>query len=287
MRPRAHEISERIGAIEALDGPAAAIDDLICKLLPPGPVKNALSGSWLGHALHPLLTDVPIGTWTSATLLDLLGGEASRPAARRLIGLGLLAAAPTAWTGWSDWSDGQGGNDDQRRIGIVHAIANGTAAALYGASLVARRRGAHATGVMLGLAGAGAVGAGGWLGGDLVFSRGIGVDQTAFDDGPQEWTPALDASMLLDDRPTSATVGTVEILLVRRNGTIYALADRCSHRGGPLHEGELHGDCIECPWHGARYRLKDGSLQRGPSTHPQPAFEVREHDGRIEVRAAG
>lgn len=286
MRPRAHELSEMIGAIDALDRPAGAIDGLICRLVPPGPVKNALSGSWLGHALHPMLTDVPVGTWTSATLLDLVGGEGSRPAARRLIGLGLLAAAPTAWTGWSDWSDGQAGNDHQRRIGIVHAIANGTAAALYGASLVARRRGAHTTGVMLGLAGAGAVGAGGWLGGDLVFARGIGVDHTAFDDGPPDWTPTLDASMLLDDRPASATVGAVEILLVRRNGTIHALADRCSHRGGPLHEGELLGDCIECPWHGARYRLQDGSLQRGPSTHPQPVFEVREREGRIEVRAA-
>jgi nitrite reductase/ring-hydroxylating ferredoxin subunit/uncharacterized membrane protein len=285
-RPRAHALSEKIGSIAALDRPAHAIDGLICKLLPPGQVKNALSGSWLGHALHPLLTDVPVGTWTSATLLDLLGGEASRPAARRLIGVGLLAAAPTAWTGWSDWSDGQAGDDGQRRVGMVHAITNGTATALYGASLVARRRGAHTVGVMLGLAGAGAVGAAGWLGGDLAFARGIGVDQTAFDEGPEDWTAALDASMLVDDRPTSATVGDVEILLVRRNGTVHALANRCSHRGGPLHEGELLGDCIQCPWHGARYRLEDGSLERGPSAYPQPVFEARERAGRVEIRAS-
>ncbi|MEA2157063.1 MAG: hypothetical protein QOE11_3203 [Solirubrobacteraceae bacterium] len=287
MRPRAHVLSEQIGSITALDGPAAAVAKQIRKLVPAGPVKDALSGSWLGHALHPLLTDVPVGTWTSATLLDLVGGEGSRTAARRLIGAGLLAAAPTAWTGWSDWADSEMGDEKVRRIGIVHAIANGGAAALYGASLVARRRGAHATGVMLGLAGAGAMGAGGFLGGDLAFARGIGVDQTTFQDGPQDWTPALDASMLLDDRPAVATVGDVSVMLVRRNGTIHALADRCNHRGGPLHEGELVGDCIQCPWHGARYRLQDGSLERGPATYPQPAFEVREHEGRIEIRTGG
>jgi nitrite reductase/ring-hydroxylating ferredoxin subunit/uncharacterized membrane protein len=285
-RPRAHELSERIASIAALDAPAKAIAAKVRDLLPAGAVKDALSGSWLGHALHPLLTDVPIGTWTSATLLDVLGGESSRPAARRLIGLGLLAAAPTAWTGWSDWADSETGDDAVRRIGMVHAIVNGSAATLYGASLLARRRGAHRTGVLLGLAGAGAVGAGGWLGGDLAFVHGVGVDETTFDEGPQDWTPALDASMLLPDRPMSATVGSVEILLVRRDDTIHALADRCAHRGAPLHEGELVGECIQCPWHGSRFRLADGSLERGPSAYPQPLYEARENDGRVEIRAS-
>jgi nitrite reductase/ring-hydroxylating ferredoxin subunit/uncharacterized membrane protein len=286
-RPRAHALSETIGSLSALDGPAAAIAKQIRNILKPGPMKDALSGTWLGHALHPLLTDVPVGTWTSATLLDLFGGKASRPASQRLIGVGLLAAAPTAWTGWSDWADSEPADDQVRRIGIVHAIANGTAVALYGASRVARRRGAHTTGVLLGLAGAGAVGAGGWLGGDLAFARGVGVDETAFERGPEDWTPALDASMLADERPASATVGDVEIVLVRRNGSIHALADRCSHRGGALHDGELLGDCIECPLHGTRFRLDDGSVERGPSAYPQPVYEAREREGRIEVRAAG
>jgi nitrite reductase/ring-hydroxylating ferredoxin subunit/uncharacterized membrane protein len=285
MRPRAHEISRRIGAIDALDAPAKAIGKKIRELLPAGPVKDALSGTWLGHPLHPLLTDVPIGTWTSATILDLVGGQAGRPAARRLIGVGLLAAGPTAWAGWSDWADSEVGDEGVRRVGIVHAAANGGAVLLYGASLLARRRGAHGAGVVLGLAGAGAVGAGGWLGGDLAYARGIGVDETAFAQGPQDWTPALDASMLAPDRPAVATVGDVDVLLVRRNGTIHALADRCNHRGAPLHEGELLGDCIECPWHGSRFRLDDGSLERGPAVYPQPVFEARERDGRIEIRA--
>lgn len=285
-RPRALALTERIGAIAALDAPAKAIGKQIRNILPPGAVKDALSGTWLGHALHPLLTDVPIGTWTSATLLDLVGGTASRPAAQKLIGLGLAAAAPTALTGWTDWADSEPGDDKVRRIGIVHAVSNVTAAALYGASFAARRRGAHTTGVLFGLAGAGAMGAGGFLGGDLSYTRGIGVNQTLFDEEPSGWTPVLDASMLVDDRPMQAIAGERDLLIIKRNGTIHALADRCAHRGGPLHEGDLEGDCIVCPWHGTRFRLEDGGVDRGPSTYPQPVYEARVNDGRIEVRAA-
>jgi nitrite reductase/ring-hydroxylating ferredoxin subunit/uncharacterized membrane protein len=282
-----HVLSERIASIKALDRPAKVIGKQVRGLMPDGGgVKDVLSGTWMGHALHPLMTDIPIGTWTSATLLDLFGGRASRPAAQRLIGVGLAAAAPTAWTGWSDWADSEPGDDAVRRIGLVHAAANGTAALLYGASLAARRRGSHATGVLLGLAGAGAMGAGGWLGGDLAFARGVGVNETLFVEGPEDWTPALDASMLADDRPTPAIVGDLEVVIVKRNGTIHALADRCAHRGGMLHEGELEGDCIACPLHGTRFRLEDGSLARGPSAYPQPVYEARINDGRVEIRAA-
>jgi nitrite reductase/ring-hydroxylating ferredoxin subunit/uncharacterized membrane protein len=285
-RPRAHALSERIAALQTIDGAAAAVAARVRSLLAPGPVKDALSGVPLGHALHPLLTDIPIGTWTSATLLDLLGGSEARPAAQRLIGVGIAAAVPTALTGMTDWADSEPDDDAVRRIGAAHALVNIAATALYGASLVARRRGAHATGVLLGLAGAGAVGAGGWLGGDLAYARGVGVDQSLFDRQPEDWTPALDASMLEENRPAAATVGDLDLVIIRRNGTIHVLADRCSHRGGALHEGELIDDCIECPLHGARYRLEDGSVQRGPSPYPQPVYEARISAGRVEVRAS-
>ncbi|MDP1846403.1 MAG: Rieske (2Fe-2S) protein [Solirubrobacteraceae bacterium] len=287
-RPRAHALSERIVASSAaLDGAGSVIAKKIRGIMPAGGgVKDVLSGVFLGHALHPLLTDVPIGAWTSATILDLVGGESSRPAAQKLVGIGLAAAAPTAWTGWTDWADTEPGNPTVRRLGLVHAAANGTAALMYGLSLAARRRGAHTTGVVFGLAGAGAMGAGGWLGGDLVFARGVGVNQTAFDAEPGDWTAVLDASMLSDDRPTAALAGELPLVVVKRDGTIYAMADRCAHRGGPLHEGELEGDCIACPWHGSRFRLADGSVERGPSAYPQPVYEARVHDGRVEVRAA-
>jgi nitrite reductase/ring-hydroxylating ferredoxin subunit/uncharacterized membrane protein len=282
-----HALSERIGAIEPLDAPAKAIAKQIRNLLPDGgSLKDVLSGTFIGHALHPLLTDVPIGTWTSATLLDLFGGRASRPAAQRLIGVGLAAAAPTAWSGWSDWGDAEPDDDEVRRIGIVHALVNGGAIALYGASFAARRRGAHTTGVLLGLAGAGAMGAGGWLGGDLAFARGVGVNETVFVGAPADWTPALDASMLVENRPAHAIVGDLEVVIVKRNGSIHALADRCAHRGGMLHEGELDGDCIACPLHGTRFRLADGAIERGPSAYPQPVYEARVNDGRVEIRAA-
>jgi nitrite reductase/ring-hydroxylating ferredoxin subunit/uncharacterized membrane protein len=285
-RPLPHALSERIGAIKALDAPGKAIAKQIRNLLPAGGgVKDIISGTWMGHTLHPLMTDLPIGTWTSATLLDLFGGRASRPAAQRLIGVGLVAAAPTAWTGWADWADTEPADDQIRRIGLVHALANGSAAALYGASLAARRRGAHTTGVLFGLAGATAMSAGGWLGGDLSFARGVGVNQTLFDEEPQDWTPVLDASMLVDDRPVHALAGEREVLIVRRNGTLYALADRCAHRGGKLHEGELDGDCIACPLHGSLFALEDGSVRRGPSAYPQPVYEARVNDGRVEIRA--
>ncbi len=287
MTPLPHTLSERISSVEALDGPAKAIGRQIRNLLPAGGgIKDILSGTWIGHALHPLLTDVPIGTWTSATLLDVFGGRASRPAAKKLIGVGLAAAAPTALTGWTDWADTEPGSDAVRRIGMVHAVSNVTAAALYGASYAARRRGAHTTGVLFGLAGAGAMGAGGWLGGDLSYTRGVGVNETLFRNEPADWTPVLDASMLVDDRPIAALAGEREMLIVKRNGVIHALANRCAHRGGPLSEGELDGDCIVCPWHSTRFRLEDGAVDRGPSTYPQPVYEVRVEGGRIEVRAA-
>jgi len=275
-RPLAHELSDRIGAIAALDGPAGAIGRTVRRLLPGGPVKDLLSGVPIGHALHPLLSDVPIGTWTSATIPT---SSAARPRARRRCGSSASGCSPPR-------RPRPMGDDAVRRVGIVHAISNGSAAVLYGASLLARRRGAHRTGVLLDLAGAGAVGAGGGLGGDFVLARGIGVDQTTFHAFPEDWTPVLDASMLGDDRPAAAVAGDVPILVVRRDGVLHALADRCSHRGAPLHEGELVADCIECPWHQSRFRLADGAVQQGPAAYPQPVLDVREHQGRIEVRAA-
>ena len=285
-RPRAQALTAAVESLGAVDAPAAAVAKQVRGLLGPGALKDALSGTWLGHPVHPPLTDVPIGAWTSATILDLVGGSESRTAAERLICVGIASAVPTALTGMVEYADSEPGHDEVRRAGALHALANVTALSLYSASLVARRRGSHGSGVLLGLAGAGALTAGGWLGGVLAFHRGVGVDETAFDEGPQDWTPVLDASMLGDDRPMAAMAGDVEIMVIRRDGALHALADRCNHRGGPLHEGDLVGGCIECPWHGSRFRLDDGSVERGPAAYPQPVYEAREHEGRIEVRPA-
>ena len=155
-RPRLHHLAERVASATALDGPAEAVAKTIREAIPRGPVKDTLSGTWLGHALHPFLTDLPIGTWTSAAVLDVVGGRAGRPAARRLIATGILAAVPTAASGLNDWADTTPKSDPVRRVGAVHAVANVTALALYAASFAARSRGRHGRGVAFGFAGIGA-----------------------------------------------------------------------------------------------------------------------------------
>jgi nitrite reductase/ring-hydroxylating ferredoxin subunit/uncharacterized membrane protein len=237
--------------------------------------------------VHPLLTDLPIGTWTSAVVLDLVGGRAARPASRRLIAAGIVAAVPAATTGLNDWADTTPASDGVRRIGAVHAVANVTGLGLFAASLAARMRDRHAKGVALGLAGMGAMTVGGHLGGHLSFARAVGVDQTAFESGPSEWTEVLDDAALPADEPRGAMVDGHPIVLVRHSGQVFALADRCAHRGGKLHEGELVGECLECPLHGSRFRLGDGAVERGPSAYPQPVYDVRVDGGRIAVRASG
>ena len=138
-----------------------------------------MSGKWLGHAAHPLLSDLPIGTWTSAVVLDWAGGRDSRAASDRLILTGLLAAGATAATGWSDWADAEERSAAVRRSGLVHAAANGTASALMACSYLARKRGARGRGKLLSLAGSAALGAGGWLGGHLSYTLGAGVEAEA------------------------------------------------------------------------------------------------------------
>jgi nitrite reductase/ring-hydroxylating ferredoxin subunit len=173
-----------------------------------------------------------------------------------------------------------------RRIGAVHAVANVAALGLYVASYAARRREAHGRGVALGLVGAGALAVGGHLGGHLTYSRAVGVANTAFESGPDEWTDVLDEADLGEGELARAEVGGEPIVLARVRGQVHALADTCSHRSGSLSEGELTGDCVECPLHGSRFRLSDGSVERGPSAYPQPVYDVRVANGRIGVRAA-
>lgn len=284
--PRSHAAVESLAQVDALDGPADFIASKVRELVPNGPVKDALSGTWLGHALHPLLTDIPIGTWTSALLLDWLGGSQSEAAADRLIALGLLAAPPTFLTGWVEYADSTAGNESVKRVGIVHALSNGGGALMMAASLAARRNGARGRGKLLALLGGTFMGAGAFLGGHLSLGEGMGVDQTAFEEPDTDWHDVLAESELTEGTAQCVTVGSVEVLVVRHRGELFALSDRCAHRGGPLHEGEIADGCVTCPWHGSVFRLSDGSLERGPSAYPQPAWEVRANGGRVEVRPA-
>ncbi len=243
--------------------------------------KDLLSGTWLGHPLHPPLTDVVIGAWSGALLLDLLGGERAGQASERLLAVGILAAVPTAAAGASDWAELLGAS---RRVGIVHAAGNSTALVLHGLSLAQRRRGRRGRGIALSAIGYGIAAFSAWLGGHLSFRRGVGVDQTAFEDTPSEWTAVLDQAELAEGELVGARANGTGIVLVRRGDRIHALAARCSHRGCSLSEGQLNADAtITCPCHGSTFRL-DGSIVTGPATAPQPRLQVRTSAGRIEVR---
>lgn len=273
----------QIESAEVLDSVAKAVGSAVRENIPAGVVKDALSGTWLGHAAHPMLTDVVIGSFMSASLLDLLApGDGA--ASERLIALGLAAYLPTAAAGVNDWADAEPVNDAVRRAGLVHAAGNALAAALYVASHRARRRGARRSGMALGLAGMGVLLAGGYIGGHLSMSKGVGPDQTVFDPGLTDWAPAADASQLVDRRPLRAVVGDTPVLVLRDGDQIFAIHDRCSHRGCSLSDGELDGEEIVCACHGSRFDRRTGALKRGPATAAQPAFQVRVQNGRVEVR---
>ena len=286
-RRRRTPLEPLVGAIEGsdvLDAPAQALGKRVRKFFSSPSLKQALSGTWLGHALHPLLTDLVIGSFTSATLLDLLGGPDAAAASERLIAIGIAAYGPTAATGVTDWADTETADERVRRVGLVHAATNGAALSLYSASLLARRRGARGRGVALGLGGAGVLMTAGYLGGHLSFARGVGVDQTIFDAGPDEWTAAADASLLPEGRPTRVVVDETPVLLLREGERFFAIHDRCSHRGCSLSDGEVQGEAIVCACHGSRFDRRDGSVLQGPAAAPQPAFQVRVSEGRVEIR---
>jgi nitrite reductase/ring-hydroxylating ferredoxin subunit len=282
---RLRPLIEALEGAEGLDGVGKTLGKAIRGVIKPGVVKDALSGTWLGHALHPLMTDVVIGSFVSATLLDALGGEDDDEAAQKLIGVGLAAYGPTALAGLNDWADTEISDEAARRVGLVHAWTNAGAFTMYAASLAARRRGEHGRGRLLALAGAGTLGLGGFLGGHLSFAQGVGVNQTTFDPGPADWTE-VDASGLEDGKPLGVLAGETPVVLVRHRGHVHAMHDRCSHRGCPLSKSKLDGEVIECFCHGSRFRLGDGTVERGPATAPQPVYEVRESDGKLEIRLA-
>ena len=184
-------LADRLESVTALDGPAGIVGRVVRGLISDGAAKNVLSGAWLGHALHPIVTDIPIGVWTSAVLLDWAGGKGSRSAADRLVLAGVLAAGGTVATGWSDWADAEQDHPAIRRSGLVHAATNGTATALMISSYVARKRGQRGRGKVLSLAGSAALGAGGWLGGHLSYTLGAGVTAGKTPAGPARPRPTV------------------------------------------------------------------------------------------------
>jgi uncharacterized membrane protein len=171
--------TRRLEEAEVLDPVVQAARSKVAPLMADPRVRDLLHGKWLGHALHPLLSDVPIGMWTSALVLDLVGDRQDRDAAQRLVGLGVLAAAPTALTGWSEWADS---GQREQRVGVVHAASNATAVLLFAQSWLARRRGNHRRGRRIALVASAGLGLGGYLGGHLVSARKVSSRHPVFDD---------------------------------------------------------------------------------------------------------
>ncbi len=280
----ARPLINKLEHVSALDAAAKALAKKVRDSLGGGRLKEAVSGTGLGHPVHPPLTDLVIGSLMSASVLDLVAPVVGAPAARRLIAVGIAASVPTAVTGISDWADTELSDEEVRRVGLVHAAANVSALLTYSASLLARRRGARARGALLALRGAGILAAGGYLGGHMAYVRGVGVNQTVFELGPEDWTPVSNSSELGDGRLHSADANGTPLVIARQDGVIYAIHDRCSHRGCLLSDGNLDGHVVTCSCHGSQFDIRDGTLLRGPATISQPAMDIRETDGRVEVR---
>jgi nitrite reductase/ring-hydroxylating ferredoxin subunit/uncharacterized membrane protein len=246
-------------------------------------VKDFIHGTWLGHPLHPALTDVPIGAWACMALLDTVGQE---DAADASLTIGILSAVPTALSGAVDWAD----TDAQiRRTGLVHGLLNTAALGFFLGSLAARRGDRRGLGLLLSAAGLSIASVSAWLGGDLVYRLGMGVDHDAFTPPVPDFQPLMPLVDLPEGKLTGANLeiegASQRVLLLRYGGEVLAASATCTHLGGPLAEGELvGGDCVVCPWHGSEFDLRTGGVRRGPATATLPTFEVRVQNGTVEVR---
>ena len=276
-------LSDQLERAEGLDRVVGPLQQVVRKL-PPGRFKDALHGVWLGHPVHPVLVQLPVGAWMSAAFLDALGRDDD--GARHLIGLGLLASVPAALAGSADWAEQ---HEQQLRTGVVHAAANSAAIGLYAGSLLARARQRAGLGKALGYAGLAAVAVGGLLGGDISYRQAGGVNHA--EETPHLVTPGwqdlVPLAELTPGKPGQVMLGAVPVFVLRDGDQVHVLANKCSHLSGPLSDGELSGSgddtCVTCPWHGSVFRLRDGAVVHGPATADQPAFATRIEAGIVQV----
>lgn len=247
----------------------------------PKPVRDMLDGVWFGNPLHPALTDVPLGAWTAAFALDLVGSEAADGA----LAVGILGALPAALTGLNDWSHLK---DDARRIGTVHALVNAAGLTLNVLSLAARRGGMRGLGQVVSTVAYGGALFSAHLGGHLSFGLGIRVNRTAFESPRDRYAPVCDEAELSGGKLVGVELEGEAVVVARSDetGEICAIAATCSHLGGPLDQGAREGDTVVCPWHGSRFDLCSGEVRGGPAVYPQPRYETRVRSGKVEIRIA-
>jgi nitrite reductase/ring-hydroxylating ferredoxin subunit/uncharacterized membrane protein len=257
---------------------------------PPRRFKTLLHGTWLGHPLHPAITDVPIGAWLLAGLFDVLWLAApsqnqwAARGAEWLVIVGVVGAVAAAVTGMADWSDTYG---TERTVGLYHGALNTLALALFIISAVLRSTvdtGMSIPAAVLGFVGIAVMLVAAYLGGDMVFGKGTGVNHTAWEAAPEDYESVLPVNQLSERTLRRVTVADVRVVLLKAGETYYAIAATCTHAGGPLDEGELQGEVVQCPWHGSRFRMRDGKPITGPATFAQPRYDVRVRDGMIQLR---
>jgi nitrite reductase/ring-hydroxylating ferredoxin subunit/uncharacterized membrane protein len=250
-------------------------------------LADLLHGTWLGHPLHPVLTDVTIGAWLYASLMDMVAlvtrSKQVEQAADTLAAIGVASAVPTALAGATDYSGIKRG---AAPLAVLHALMNVEALLYYSASLFARRNGNRLQATILSELGMGTVLLSAYLGGTLVYKHRVGVNHAPKPSGPREWTPIMSETDLPESQPRRIDVEGAPVLLYRYGGTVYAIGAVCAHAGAPLEEGTFDDRCVQCPWHDSVYDLRDGSVVHGPSTFSQPAYRARILNGQIEIRLA-
>lgn len=249
-------------------------------------LKNLLNGTWLGHPVHPMLTDIPLGAWAATLLLDTIGvfndSEDLAEGADLTLLLGLAGAIGSAAAGITDWSDTEG---TDRRVGILHGLLNSGVTVTNIASYALRKAGMRRTGVMLSGLSYLVLAYAASLGGELSYAKGIGVNHVAWEGGSDDFVAVLAENELPENKLTRVDAAGIPAVLLRQGKTIYAIAATCSHLGGPLDEGTVEDYCVvSCPWHGSRFRMDDGSVVKGPAVYAQPTFAVRTRNGQIELR---
>lgn len=258
------------------------VSAIVARLRPD--VRDVLHGTILGHPLHAIVTDIPIGAWTVTAALDLLeccGGRVSGSDAALVVGL--AGAGGAIVSGWADWSDTR---DDPRTLGMAHAVVNGTAVIGYVASFVLRRTGRRPLGIAVALASYGIVSLGAYLGGELSYGMLLGNRHTAEPLAvPAEFTSVFDLPGGSERGHERVDFAGVPVLVSWEGDAVSAVSAVCTHRGANLAEGAFADGCVTCPWHDSVFALDDGRVLEGPATFPVPRFEARIVERRIELRA--